>query len=293
MKKIRFLALCISSAACLTPAWSETPWGAKDERDVVKSARAHHIMFSSETAAAAAHQRLNGLKGAELLKQFQAVARTESKDPGSANAGGDLGTIREGEMVKAFEIALFSLPPETLSEPVKTQFGWHLIYATSISATRVADICSTSLKKALTQASGQERKQLQISLEDTSPQDRALRIASLLGSGWSPPILNSDGNFSYFRTDVSQAKSNQAVGVIHTEYTYAVLGTPPLACQRSARTELLIDCQARTTTTTAIYGFEGRAAVGNKVLAPLPRQLPTPFNTGLFGEVGASACNKH
>lgn len=291
MKRSRSLMLSIISAICLNTAWGETPWGAKDERDVVKDARAYHIMFVSEDSAQAAYRRLNGLKGAALFEQFQAMARAESKDPGSAKAGGDLGVIREGEMVKSFEAALFSLAPNSLSTPVKTQFGWHLIYATDASVSKVADICSASLKSALKRVSDQENRQLRFSEEDISAQQRAERVGALLGSGWTGPILGADGNFRFFRADASKAKSKTAVAVIHTEYTYAVLSTAPLACQRSARTELLIDCQARTTTTTAIYGFEGRGAVGNKVPAPLSTQLPMPFNAGLFGEVGAAACS--
>lgn len=118
MKTKQLLALSLLSIACLTSVQGETPWGAKDERDVVKSARAYHIMFTSADEAAAAHQRLNGLKGTALFERFQAAARAESKDPGSANTGGDLGIIREGEMVKPFETALFSLAPGTLSTPV-------------------------------------------------------------------------------------------------------------------------------------------------------------------------------
>lgn len=59
--------------------------------------------------------------------QFAAIAKKVSKDPGSAAQGGSLGTIKKGATVPAFEQAVFSLPLNQLSEPVLTQFGYHLI----------------------------------------------------------------------------------------------------------------------------------------------------------------------
>jgi peptidyl-prolyl cis-trans isomerase D len=58
---------------------------------------------------------------------FAAVAQRESRDPGSAQAGGDLGTFARGQMVAPFDSAAFSLPIGEISEPVVTQFGVHLI----------------------------------------------------------------------------------------------------------------------------------------------------------------------
>lgn len=69
----------------------------------------------------------------ELRKQllagadFAAMAKSDSDDSGSGANGGDLGTFKHGQMVGAFETAAFSLPVGQLSEPVKTQFGYHLI----------------------------------------------------------------------------------------------------------------------------------------------------------------------
>lgn len=58
---------------------------------------------------------------------FAELAKSLSEDPGSAKNGGDLGTFGRGRMVKAFEDAAFGLKPGEVSEPVLTQFGWHLI----------------------------------------------------------------------------------------------------------------------------------------------------------------------
>jgi peptidyl-prolyl cis-trans isomerase D len=58
---------------------------------------------------------------------FDAIARQNSDDPGSAQRGGDLGFFGRGRMVKAFEDSAFSLAPGTVSEPFLTRFGWHIV----------------------------------------------------------------------------------------------------------------------------------------------------------------------
>jgi peptidyl-prolyl cis-trans isomerase D len=60
-------------------------------------------------------------------EDFSEVAMEASEDPGSARAGGDLGWVEPGVMVPAFEEALFAMEPGTVSAPVRTEFGWHLI----------------------------------------------------------------------------------------------------------------------------------------------------------------------
>ena len=60
-------------------------------------------------------------------EDFAAVAKAESDDLGSGAQGGDLGAFGHGRMVPAFEEAAFKLPIGEVSQPIKTQFGWHLI----------------------------------------------------------------------------------------------------------------------------------------------------------------------
>ena len=58
---------------------------------------------------------------------FAEVARRSSQDPSSKDQGGDLGWIRRGQTVAAFDSAAFALPVGQLSQPVRTQFGFHVI----------------------------------------------------------------------------------------------------------------------------------------------------------------------
>lgn len=60
-------------------------------------------------------------------EDFAGLARELSDDAGSAAQGGDLGWVEPGVMVPPFEEALFAMEPGTVSEPVRTNFGWHLI----------------------------------------------------------------------------------------------------------------------------------------------------------------------
>jgi parvulin-like peptidyl-prolyl isomerase len=85
-----------------------------------------HAPDRADTAAALAHAeavRDEILKGAP----FAEVAKRESADSGSAVKGGDLGEWTRGKMVKPFDSAAFSLPIGKLSEPVLSQFGYHII----------------------------------------------------------------------------------------------------------------------------------------------------------------------
>ena len=82
--------------------------------------RARHILVESEDEAKAILEQLKA--GAD----FATLAKEKSKDPGSAE-GGDLGYFTKDQMVPEFADVAFKMYPGQLSNPVKTQFGWHVI----------------------------------------------------------------------------------------------------------------------------------------------------------------------
>jgi peptidyl-prolyl cis-trans isomerase C len=64
------------------------------------------------------------VKGGE---DFAKVAGEVSKDPGSKTDGGDLGFFTKDRMVEPFAEAAFKMEPGQISDPVQSQFGWHVI----------------------------------------------------------------------------------------------------------------------------------------------------------------------
>jgi len=82
--------------------------------------RARHILVETEDEAKQVEEELK--KGAD----FAELAKKKSKDPGAAD-GGDLGFFTKDQMVPEFSAAAFALEPGKISDPVKSQFGWHVI----------------------------------------------------------------------------------------------------------------------------------------------------------------------
>lgn len=101
----------------LIPFTSEKGWAKMEEITKVK---ASHILVSSEGEAKALKSEIE--EGAS----FEELAKKYSKCPSGAN-GGDLGYFRRGQMVKEFENAAFDTEINQVSDPIKTQFGYHLI----------------------------------------------------------------------------------------------------------------------------------------------------------------------
>ena len=109
----------------------------KQEWDSVK---ARHILVRFQGSPAPAKSGSKELTDAEALakaqdlrkrlvagEDFATIAKAESDDAGSGAKGGDLGTFGRGQMVPAFETAAYALKPGEISEPIKTQFGYHII----------------------------------------------------------------------------------------------------------------------------------------------------------------------
>ncbi|WP_158542442.1 peptidylprolyl isomerase [Lujinxingia litoralis] len=145
--------------------------------------RARHILVrvdsespedweSARQEAQALHDQITG--GAD----FAQVARDNSDD-GSAQAGGDLGSFGRGRMVPEFEEAAFSMQVDEISEPVRTDFGWHIIQVTersdeeTMSFESVQDQLTRELRnQALQQSLGEYVAQLRESAEiETMPEN--------------------------------------------------------------------------------------------------------------------------
>lgn len=105
----------------------------KDRYDVPEQVRARHILIrvapdaSPEAVAEAEQTARTALERVRAGEDFAQVAAETSDDAGSKADGGDLGFFRRGQMVKAFEDAAFALAPGELGEPVRSDFGFHVI----------------------------------------------------------------------------------------------------------------------------------------------------------------------
>ena len=109
------VAKTAATAAAEHKVYDDAAKAKKPEEEI----HARHILVPTEAEAKAALDRVN--KGEDFAK----VADEVSKDPGSQ--GGDLGWFTKDKMVPEFGEAAFKLEPGQVSQPVKSEFGWHII----------------------------------------------------------------------------------------------------------------------------------------------------------------------
>lgn len=105
----------------------------KESFKTSEAARVQHILFRVEANATAPEQAAAEKKARDVAARlragadFAALAKEHSQDPGSAANGGDLGFFEREQTVPEFEQAIFSTPVGTITDPVKTIYGYHVI----------------------------------------------------------------------------------------------------------------------------------------------------------------------
>jgi peptidyl-prolyl cis-trans isomerase C len=126
--------------------------------------RASHILLGFPQGADEAAKQKARTQAAEVLKQvkagkdFAALAKQYSSDPGSAQQGGDLGFFQQGQMVPPFDKAAFSMQPGQTSDLVETQFGVHIIRVAAREPARTVPIDEVR-PQILQYLEGQSRQQ--------------------------------------------------------------------------------------------------------------------------------------
>jgi peptidyl-prolyl cis-trans isomerase SurA len=101
-----------------------------NEQHIVTQTHARHILIRTDelTSDEAARTKLSDLRQRiEAGADFTELARKYSNDTANANNGGDLGWINPGEMVPNFEEQMDKLATGEISQPFKTDFGWHIV----------------------------------------------------------------------------------------------------------------------------------------------------------------------
>ena len=143
LKKDAFFSQVSVSDEELKAAYESEIANLAEQRD------AAHILIevggdvSDEQAKAKIEEVQKRLQGGE---DFAALAKEFSQDPGSASEGGDLGYAGKGVYDPAFEDALYALKQDEVSQPVRTEFGWHLIKLLGVQAPEVPSLASLKEK---------------------------------------------------------------------------------------------------------------------------------------------------
>lgn len=151
--------------------------------NVPETVDARHILVKTKAEA----EKVRALLEANNTDaNWAKVAKEYSTDPGSKNSGGALGSFPKDRMVKPFANAAFSLKVNEISQPVKTQFGWHIIEVTKKTP---------GSEQTLAQAKSAIEQQLKYQKQATVWQDwlkKALKDTEIAyAAGYDPALLTA------------------------------------------------------------------------------------------------------
>lgn len=175
----------IASQITVTPESLQAYYDKNQSRyGEIEKRHAHHILIAlpagadanADAAALAKAQMVEGQLKAG--KDFTELSKQYSADPGSASRGGDLGWADKATYVASFADALFSMQPGQISDPVKTQYGYHVIRLDEIRPAHVrsftearAQIESDYRRDQAGEIFGDREEQLQQKLESGASGD--------------------------------------------------------------------------------------------------------------------------
>ena len=120
----------------------------EEERDHVEVKAAHIMkMVPADSLSEIKKALIDSIAKVVTPENFAEVAKMESEDRGSSSRGGDLGWFGKGMMVKAFEDAAFSMQAGEISAPVRTQYGWHVLYKEAERGIQPLDSMRTQIER--------------------------------------------------------------------------------------------------------------------------------------------------
>lgn len=122
----------------------------EDRFTTAEERKARHILLNFGADKSASKAKITKL--AEQIKNgasFSEMAKANSDDTGSKAQGGELGWIKRGQMAAKFEQALFDLDKGEVSDPVETEFGWHLIRIEDVKSEVTRAFDDASVQKEL------------------------------------------------------------------------------------------------------------------------------------------------
>jgi peptidyl-prolyl cis-trans isomerase D len=178
----------------------------------------------------------DALKQAKKGAKFDELARKYSEDPGTKDKGGDLGWIVQGQTVPEFEKAAFSLQPGSISDLVKTQYGFHIIKVLeketahtkpfeevkdSIRAPLMLAKADEQASKVADQLSAAIRKSNRIPLAELAKEFN-LQVSQTRAVAATDPLLEL-GNSAEVKDTIFRLREGEVSPPIRTDRGYVVL----------------------------------------------------------------------
>jgi len=154
----------------------------KDQYSVAESRDVRHILVKTKAEADELHSQLEG--GADFAK----LAKENSLDPGSKDQGGKL-TISRGQTVAPFDKAAFSLRTNELSQPVKTEFGYHLIQP--LAAVKAGSVTPFSEVKAQIKTQLLEERKNKFFFNGAATTEKKYDGKVTYAAGFEPPATST------------------------------------------------------------------------------------------------------
>lgn len=234
--------------------------------------RASHILLTVAQDASAGDKAAVRQRAEAILAEVKAsparfaeIAKAQSQDPGSAEAGGDLDFFARGAMVKPFEEVVFALEKGQISDIVETEFGFHIIQLTDIKAApqRSFEDMRAEIEKDLKRQQAQRQfaesaeafsnlvyeqaDSLQPAAERFKLEIQTAKAVTRQPTASAGPLANADLLSAIFAPDATERKRNtEAIETAASQLTaarvtqYLPARTLPLAEVKASVREMLI-----------------------------------------------------
>ena len=166
-------------------------------------------------------------------ESFEKLAQSFSQDPGSKSKGGSLGLVKRGSLVKEFETVAFTLEPGTISNPVETVFGYHLINVQERQGDK-AQVSHILISPTITEKDEQRAYHLSLELSDSivsldlfkkyaakySDDEKTKQVGGNIG--WIDPLVYSVSGISSFIRK-NNLNLNECSRPVKTDFGYHLL----------------------------------------------------------------------
>jgi peptidyl-prolyl cis-trans isomerase D len=209
--------------------------------EVANRVHVEHILFKTvgktDAEIAEVHQKAEDvLKKAKSGANFEDLAKKYSEDPGTQPKGGDLGWIIEGQTVPEFQKAAFTLPNGSISDLVKTQYGFHIIKVLDHESARTKtfdEVRNTILPIVMDEQVVAQANKTSVEMATAVRQSNHQPIEDLakkfnLELGESAPAAITDpvsafGNSAELRASLFQLRAGELSQPIQTSQGYAII----------------------------------------------------------------------